>query len=82
LRQAQILILEILRVFLWLKFAPFLTLNKLKRFETGSKKINFLKATAGKSFLPPFQDKPIAPFPFPQPVPALLEANCFFLEDL
>jgi len=36
LRQAQILILEILNVFLWLNFSPFLTLNKLKRFETGS----------------------------------------------
>jgi len=36
LRQAQILFLEILNVFLWLKFSPSLTLNKLKRFETGS----------------------------------------------
>jgi hypothetical protein len=36
LRQDQILILEILNVFLWLKFSPSLTLNKLKRFETGS----------------------------------------------
>jgi len=36
LRQAQILILEILNVFLWLKFSPSLTLNKLKRFKTGS----------------------------------------------
>jgi hypothetical protein len=36
LRQAQILILEILHVFLWLKFSPSLNLNKLKRFETGS----------------------------------------------
>jgi hypothetical protein len=36
LRQAHILILEILNVFLWLKYSPSLTLNKLKRFETGS----------------------------------------------
>jgi hypothetical protein len=36
LRWAQILILEILNVFLWLKFSPALTLTKLKRFETGS----------------------------------------------
>ena len=35
LRQAQILILAILKVFLCLKFSPYLTLNKLKRFETG-----------------------------------------------
>ncbi|MGB5156761.1 MAG: hypothetical protein WBN77_04900, partial [Desulfobacterales bacterium] len=33
---AQILILEILNVFLWLKFSPALTLTKLKRFESGS----------------------------------------------
>ena len=31
-RQAQILILEILNVFLWLKFSPFLALNKIERF--------------------------------------------------
>ena len=36
LRQAQILILEILNVFLWLKLSPSLTLNKLKHFETDS----------------------------------------------
>jgi hypothetical protein len=35
-RQAQILILEILRVFLWLKFSPSLTLDKIEHFETGS----------------------------------------------
>ena len=34
--QVKILILEILNVFLRLKFSPSLTLNKLKRFETGS----------------------------------------------
>jgi len=34
--QTQILILEILNVFLWLKFSPSLILNKMKRFETGS----------------------------------------------
>jgi len=31
-RQAQILILKILNVFLWLKFSPFLALNKIERF--------------------------------------------------
>jgi len=36
LRQAKILILEILHVFLWLKFLSSLNLKKLKRFETGS----------------------------------------------
>ena len=35
--QAKILILEIRNVFLRLKFTPSLTLNKLGRFETGSK---------------------------------------------
>jgi len=32
LRQTQILVLEILNVFLWLKFSSFLTLNKIKHF--------------------------------------------------
>ena len=32
LRQAQTLILKILNVFLWLKFSPFLTLNKIEHF--------------------------------------------------
>ena len=32
LRQTQILILEILNVFLWLKFSPFLTLTKIEHF--------------------------------------------------
>ena len=36
LRHAQILILEIFYIFLWLKFSPSLTLNKLKCFENGS----------------------------------------------
>ncbi len=36
LRQAQILILEILYVFLWLKFSPSLILNKIEHFETAS----------------------------------------------
>jgi len=31
-QQAQILILEILNVFLWLKFSPFLALNKIEHF--------------------------------------------------
>jgi len=82
LRQTQILILEILHVFLWLKFSPSLALNKLKRFETGSKKFNFLKAAAGKFSLPPFQDKQEVPFPSPQPAQALLEVNCFSLRGL
>jgi hypothetical protein len=32
LRQAQILILKILNVFLWLKFSPSLALNKIEHF--------------------------------------------------
>jgi len=36
LRQAQILILEILNVFLWLKFSPSLILNEIEHFETAS----------------------------------------------
>ncbi|MFH2044105.1 MAG: hypothetical protein ABIK92_03045, partial [Pseudomonadota bacterium] len=36
LRWAQISILEILNVFLRLKFSPALSLTKLKRFESGS----------------------------------------------
>jgi len=35
--QAQILILEILNVFLWLKLSPFLALNKIERFAKISK---------------------------------------------
>jgi len=35
-QQARILILEIFNIFLWLKFSPFLTSNKIERFETGS----------------------------------------------
>jgi len=34
--QAQILILKILNVFLWLKFSPSLILDELEHFETGS----------------------------------------------
>ncbi len=37
LRHAQILILEILYVFLWLKFLRSLTLDKIEHFEIGSK---------------------------------------------
>ncbi len=37
LRQAQILILEILNGFRWLKFSPFLNLNEIKHFSKGSK---------------------------------------------
>jgi hypothetical protein len=43
LRQAQILILEILNVFLWLKFSPSLILNPAvsgKHFETASITLN------------------------------------------
>ncbi|PQP35387.1 hypothetical protein C6A37_02795 [Desulfobacteraceae bacterium SEEP-SAG9] len=36
LRPAKILIVEILNVFMWLKFSSSLTLNKLKCFEIGS----------------------------------------------
>jgi len=36
LRQAQISILEILNVFLWLKFSPSLILYKIQHFETAS----------------------------------------------
>jgi len=36
LRQAKILILKILNVFLWLKSSPSLTLNKIEHFETAS----------------------------------------------
>ena len=36
LRQAQILILEIHNVFLWLKFSSSLILNKIEHFETAS----------------------------------------------
>jgi len=41
-RQAQILILEIPYVFLWLKISPSLTLDKIEHFETGSGKKGFL----------------------------------------
>jgi len=36
-RQAQILILKILNVFLWLKFLPSLALNKIEHFSKVSK---------------------------------------------
>ncbi len=36
LRQAQILIFEILHVFLWLKYSPSLILNEIEHFETAS----------------------------------------------
>ncbi|MBU4037636.1 MAG: hypothetical protein KKA35_14515, partial [Proteobacteria bacterium] len=45
LRWAKILILEILHVFLRLKFSSALTLTKLKRFESGSPEY---KAVTGK----------------------------------
>ncbi len=34
--RAQILILEIFNIFLWLKFSPSLTLDKIEHFETAS----------------------------------------------
>jgi hypothetical protein len=40
LRQAQILILEILNVLLWLKFSASLILNKNEHFETASSDYN------------------------------------------
>ena len=42
LRQKKILILEILNIFLRLKFFPSLTLNKLKHFETASSVMEFI----------------------------------------
>jgi len=42
-RWAQISILEILNVFLWLKFSPALSLTKLKRFESGSFALNYFQ---------------------------------------
>ena len=36
LRQTQILILEILNIFLWLKFSSSLISNKIEHFENGS----------------------------------------------
>ena len=42
--QAQILILEILNVFLWLKFSPSLTVDRLERFKIGSRVVK-LKRT-------------------------------------
>jgi len=41
LRQAQILILKILNVFLWLKFSPSLLLNKIEHFSKVSGKITY-----------------------------------------
>jgi hypothetical protein len=37
-RQAQILILKILNVFLWLKFSPFLALSKIEHFSKVSRR--------------------------------------------
>ena len=51
LRQAKILILEILHVFLRLKFSPSLNLNKLKRFETGSFILIFIFLISGSANL-------------------------------
>ena len=42
LRQAQILILEILHVFLWLKYSPSLISNKIEYFETASVRFIFI----------------------------------------
>jgi hypothetical protein len=40
LRQTQILILEILNVFLWLKSSPSLNLNKIEHFSKVSSRLN------------------------------------------
>ena len=59
LRQAQILILEILNVFLWLKFSPSLTLNKIDHFskvsiECKSQNLPEQVALSKKYFRQPF----------------------------
>ncbi len=55
--QAQILILKILDVFLWLKFSPSLNLNKIERFAKASNSKAQLglekKLATGLSTLPP-----------------------------
>jgi hypothetical protein len=53
MRQAQILLLAILNVFLWLKFSPSLTLNKIERFEAASKylRIQLKPCRHGGSFV-------------------------------
>jgi hypothetical protein len=48
-RQAQILILEILNVCLWLKFSPFLVLNKIERFSKISMKRQQVVIKTGES---------------------------------
>jgi hypothetical protein len=50
LRQAQILILEILNVFLWLKFSPFLNLNKNEHFSKVSPDILYFYREAMTPF--------------------------------
>jgi hypothetical protein len=50
LRQAQILILEILNVFLWLKFLPSLIWNKIVHFETASLRKRMWKQAEGIPF--------------------------------
>ncbi len=62
LRQAQILILAILHVFLRLKFSPSLNLNKLKRFETGSSILIFIILISGSTNLWA-QESDLTPFP-------------------
>jgi len=62
MRQAQILILEILNVFLWLKFSPSLNLNKNEHFSKVSD--SFL---TGK--LRPSGQKGTTPLPGKCPVP-------------
>jgi hypothetical protein len=48
--QAQILILEILNVFLWLKFSPFLNLNKNEHFSKVSPDILYFYREAMTPF--------------------------------
>ena len=53
LRQVHVLVLEILNVFLWLKFSPPLTFNKIGRFEAASKclRIHFMSCCHGGCFV-------------------------------
>jgi hypothetical protein len=51
LRQAQILILKILNVFLWLKFSPSLDLNKIEHFSKVSMRKHVQIKKALQSFL-------------------------------
>ena len=73
LRQAQILILEISNIFLWLKFSPFLISIKIEHFESGSTGC-FLTRIA--LFLAPWD---IQALPFFSPPPSLC-SDCSILK--